>query len=259
MTRVPLSRTAAEKRARGAQISFAVLGLGALAMVTLALPRITAVPSLDEVRPPPVAAAVPSGSGDKPVEKVAINSEGISDRFMQFANRPEAPKEETSDEDIKPDEPVEPTAPVEATRFLGVIREPGGLLAMVYAGGKQRIMGEGEEAAGVKVVSIASDAITVSEGGVEKRIEKSVRSGSSVSMVGGPDAGNGAMPQGGRVENFGQQTPARLDPDAAGTEGRPDNAAQILQQMRARKQKSNLANIPSIGGRTREGRSGSGN
>lgn len=248
MTQPPLSRHAAERRAKGAQITCAVLGVGILAMATLALPRITAVPTLAEVKPAPVAPPTHGGSAEKPAEKVAVNSEGISDRFMQFANHPQsaAPVDETQAPQPEAESPPPPT---DETRFLGVIRDSKGVVAMVHAGGKQRIMAEGEEAGGVKVISISPEAITVQESGVEKKIEKSARSGSSVTMVGGSGTPGSPVPMG-RPEMMGRTVDQpEIQPPPIQADPRADAATNAIQQMKARRQK-NLSGIPGVGGKS---------
>ncbi len=207
MKHMPLSRSSAEKRARSAQIAFAVLGIGAIAVVALALPRLTAVPTLDEVRPKPPAAPQASGPAAKPEEKLAINSQGISDRLMQLGNRPQAPETPTSTGEEPPIDPPVAPPPADAPRFLGVIRESGRFLAMVHVGGKQRIMAEGEEAAGVRVEAIGVDSITISESGVEKTLEKSPRSGGSVSMLGSPGSGGSGGVNAGSFNNSSPVAP----------------------------------------------------
>lgn len=241
MNQVPLSRIRAEGRARAAQLTCAAMCLCAIAVIAFALPTITSVPTLEEVRPPaPVAPLVPSGDAAQP-EKLAVNAGGISDRFMQFSNRPvqATPPEDTQvpDEGEHVDPPVAPEAP----RFVGVIREPGRLLAMVRIDGKQRIMAEGETISNLKLVKVEPTSITVQVDGVEKQLEKQARTGGVTSVA--VDAANpSVMPEGG-VPNRG--VPFRTEQGHAEMDGR--EGVDIPQVNR--RPRPALPGVPSVGRR----------
>jgi hypothetical protein len=216
--------------------------LCAIAVIAFALPTITSVPTLEEVRPPaPTVPPTPTGDASQP-EKLAVNAGGISDRFMQFSNRPvqATPPDnvEVPGEDVVVDPPIAPEAP----RFVGVIREPGRLLAMVRIDGKQRIMAEGETVSNLKLVKVEPTSITVQVDGVEKQLEKQARTG-GVTSVAVDGANPSVMPEGG-VPNRG--VPFR------GEQGHPEmdgREAVDLPQVNRRPRPA-LPGIPAGGRRT---------
>ncbi|MCC6426462.1 MAG: hypothetical protein IT435_06545 [Phycisphaerales bacterium] len=233
MKSAPLSRSIAQRRARSAQLAFGVLALGALAVVTLGIPRLTAVPSLAEVAPKPAQSPTLDPNALKPEDRVAVNSDAISERLMQLGNRPQppAPPPEESGPELPP-----PLPPADDARFLGVIREPGRSLAMVNVGGKQRIIAEGEQFGGIEVLSIAADAITVKEGGVEKRIEKHQRSGTAISTSAGGASGPGSGLEG--VRHAGM--------NAAQDQGGIDIPTNVPVPPQGRRRPSNIPQIPGV-------------
>lgn len=241
MNQVPLSRTNAEGRARAAQFTCAAMCMCAIAVIAFAIPVITSVPTLDEVRPPPVAPPVQPSGESSPAQKLAVNSSGISDRFMQFANRPvqAAPPDVTENPDETPAET--PTTP-EAPRFLGIIREPGRMLAMVRVNGKQKIMAEGEAVGTFKVVRIETGAITIEVDGVERQLEKQARTGAVTSVAVEPEHGVSVMPEGAAG---GRNIPYRPDQERVHMDGReePSAAPQIRRQRP-------VPQIPAAGRRT---------
>lgn len=246
MNRTTMSRSLALTRARYARAAFAVAAVGSAAVAMLVLPRFTIRPALDDVQPAPAATTVSVSVASGLAPGKPVNSAGISDRFMRFSNRPKVEPPPEVPVEMGDDEPPAP-APSESARFLGVIREPGRLLAMIAMGGRQRIVAEGEEVSGLTVVSIGEESMTVREGGVEKKIHRDQRSGgTSTSLVKGRSPVNTGQPS------------AEFDPSAA--EGRAAVAQQQLQQMQQRgRGRPNLQAIPVMGGgRSREQRSAPG-
>ncbi|MCG3123890.1 MAG: hypothetical protein GIKADHBN_02319 [Phycisphaerales bacterium] len=236
--KVPLSRSVAEKRARAAQLAFGMLVVGALAVGTLAVPKLTQVPSLDEVRPVPVAPPPRAGTSQEPADRGSVNASGISERLMQLANHPkliETPSDAPPDPGTVNEDPA--PAPEDA-RFVGVIREPDRLLAIVHVRGRQRVMAQGEEVEGVKLLTITPQAITISEGGLEKKVEKGARSGTSITMLSG--SGDGASPQ-----PMAPPIPGRVQGENAGMEGRVDPQANHPQPPRRR---PSVTGVPTAGG-----------
>ncbi len=235
MKPAPMSRSTAERRARLARLAFAGLAIGALAVVALGIPRLTAVPTLAEVRPSPARPA-PIDAGDaRPADRLAVDSQAISDRLMQLSNHPQAPEPPpTTPEDDEPKPPPPPAS--DEARYLGMIKEPDRRLALVNISGKQHVMAEGEEIKGVKLVSISESAITIHEGGADKQVDRQHRTGSSVSMLGAAD---GSAPMSGRPSPPGAAEQL-LAPGAAET-------ANIVRQQRPRNPKINIPTIPAAG------------
>lgn len=93
-----------------------------------------------------------------------------------------------------------PTEPALAVRFLGVIAEPERLLALVHAGGRQRVVGVGAmvpaDAEGsrlVRIRSVTREALVLADGEKEIRLERAARTGPAVTYVAGtsPSASGG--------------------------------------------------------------------
>lgn len=240
-----MSRSLALTRARYARIVFAATAAGSAAVALLVVPTFTKRPVMDDDPPAAPTASVLTSAASENTTGNTVNSGGISDRFMQFSNRPKIDPPVESPVEMGDDDDPPPPPPAENARFLGVIREPGRLLAMIAVGGRQRIMAEGEEVSGLKIVSIGPESVTVREGGVEKTIQRNQRSGASTSTVAkGPSTMSPVQP--------GSM------PEAQGLDARANASSLFLQQQRGRG-RPNLPTIPAIGGnRNREQRSSPG-
>jgi hypothetical protein len=135
-------------------------------------------------------------TGSAPVDLEAIE---YSLQMVQNAPKPK---------DTPPETPTVVETPTPTpddggrTRYLGTVTVGNRLMALVSAGGAQRILGEGQtvtlglapgdygEAPSVEIVRVTPEAVWVNENGRERRVERSQRTGLAVS--------HGAMPpQGG--------------------------------------------------------------
>lgn len=205
-----LSHDEASIYARRAQWAFGVVGIGAIAVAAVGT-RQTSVQT-----PPPIEipapARVPSNESQGNVGRLAFNPKTIADRLNVFGNHPKpAPKpEETTSEAPLP----ESTTPNENVKFLGVLKEPARLVALLRIGSKQRFLATGESVENVKVMEISHDQVIIQEAGVEKRLDIQARPDRVVTQVsgGGTDPGTqpgrGAVPAMNNVRPMGQPSTA---------------------------------------------------
>jgi hypothetical protein len=208
-------RSSAQRTTRIAQGFFgvALLAVGGLAAATfwhstptadsttLTVPDLPPDPSL--LQTSYVAAGIDVAATDTAV------------RWNMVKNRP-IPVEPTETSGTQPT-PTDPNTPApaptglaERIRFLGVIREPNRLLALISIEGKQRIVAVGEtftltpgDTTQIKVVRISTDELVVTDGS-EHTIKKGVRSGLAIgsapedlaAAAGAPAADSHMLPPG---------------------------------------------------------------
>ena len=135
-------------------------------------------------------------------EEFPPDTDLIAETLAMIPNAPKAPTPETGPED-EPETKTEVAAASGAkTRFVGTVGIGDRLLALVSAGGAQRILGEGDEAMlpladgdsgaapKVEIRSVTRQAVLLVEDGTERRIERAARTGfavsTSVATVSGP-------------------------------------------------------------------------
>lgn len=201
-----LTQETAAKFARRAQWLFALAGAGAVALAVLGTkPRPTE--SLPPLEIPAPTAAKPGG--EEASRSLAFDAKAIATRFDHLGNRPKpAPK---ADETPGAETPVEHVPTADALKFLGVLREPGRLVALLKIGEKQRLLGPGEASGDIKVIEVTETHATVSENGAQKKLELQARTGPAVTVLaaGGPAATgfNPGAPRGQGQPNSGNQVP----------------------------------------------------
>lgn len=143
-----------------------------------------------------IAASKPTLESD---ETFPPDFEAIEYALSMVKNAPKAKAEETT-----PDEP-DPVGDPETTRegrtrFLGTVTIGDRMLALVSAGGGQRILGPGQSATltltpgddgeppEVKVNRVTAEAVLLTEDGVAYRVERAARTGFAVSRGATPEA-----------------------------------------------------------------------
>lgn len=226
MSTTQLDRHAARRRTRiaGAVGSALLLGglwYGAWAIVNDRAPAsaasILAGAAADVPKPAPIRTV--STSVDLPA---------AGSNLARIANRPVPPPPPVP---VNPTGPVEQTRPAMSVRFLGVIAEADRLLALIHAGGRQRVVGrdalipaDTESATLLKVKEVTREAIVLLDGSKEIRVERSARTGPAVSYVAaGPALAGSVM-----VPPY-QPTGAPYNP--AGTSGLITSSGQPLSPM----------------------------
>jgi type II secretory pathway component PulC len=132
---------------------------------------------------------------DETVEELPPDLAMIESSLAMVSNAPKV-AETTEEPETGGESSVEEPAPVAQAgkaRFLGTIAIGDRLLALISAGGGQRVLGEGESATlalapgdnasppTVEIRSVSKDEVVLVENGAERTIERAPRSGSAVS------------------------------------------------------------------------------
>lgn len=135
-------------------------------------------------------------TGAAPVDLEAIE---YSLQMVQNAPKPKAPTETPK---VVIEDPIPTQDAGGRTRYLGTVSVGNRLMALVSAGGSQRILGEGQTATlglapgdygqppSVEIVRVTPDSVLIKENGLERKVERSQRTGLAVSR--------GAMPPQGK-------------------------------------------------------------
>lgn len=256
MTALLMDRTTARRRTRvmaglGALLLAGAAGVAALSFAS-AGPRASAETILaaarEQAEPPP--AAPDSG----PLADLA----GAGANLVRIANKPVKPQPPPLDPSSPTPDP-EPTPSADAlanVRFIGVIRDPQGLVALASIGGRQRILRQGSAfkpdpnaSTVARVVAITPDDLVVNDGSADRRLPRAPRTGPAVTYVGGatpalgvpgvPGATGAAYP--GAQPGFPGNGAMTFDPSANGgnpplfdEDGRMIPSAAILAAQRAR-------------------------
>lgn len=203
------------------QSAAAVLVAGAVLLVVFGSPLRSGVEAdevaYDEIerraaelsasRAQPAAAADDGGA-------LPPDMEAIKYSLQQIENAPKAPEPKEVETTKEPDDetPAEPTGNDGRTRFLGVIKVGDRTLALLSAGGAQRILGEGDsavlplmpgdqgDAPEVTVHEVTSSYVRLVENGTERQVDRAVRVGIAVSQSTTTAAEGGGGPGGGRED-----------------------------------------------------------
>lgn len=201
-----ISRTRARTVRLACQAAALVLVAGAVLLGFTGAPFLSP-PRVEEVSTERIAqqaaeiaskleASKPADPGD---DALPPDWEAIDESLAMVKNAPQPKaKPEAGKDDAGPKDEVAKADSGGRTRFLGTISIGDRVLALLSAGGRQRIMGEGDkgvlalapgdqgEAPKVEVKRVSSDTVVLTENGVERRVERAPRTGFAVSQ--------GAMP-----------------------------------------------------------------
>jgi len=178
-----LHQRTASRYARRAQIGFVTLGVGATALAAYALrsPEPVESPSL-VIAFAGLTKSVPGKSGLDGFDAGAVDH-----RMRQVGNYPVPNVYEPEEGGEAP--PPPPTDP-EGVKFLGALREPTRLVALLKFGERQRLLGPGESDGDVTVTAVHEDRAEISIKGVlTQTLSKQPRSGPTVTFVAGDPAG----------------------------------------------------------------------
>jgi hypothetical protein len=174
-----ISGARARRNIRIAQMAGLALGVSAAALWAMKVPMVE-----DPLPEKPTLAGdaapdVKPAAGDAPAQPLDRESvEGTAER-MSVAGR------------IKPagpvpgpdgDKPVTPAAPTGDVKYIGSIREPSRMLALVSRGDgkKQKLLAVGREWEGVKLLDVTEDEIQIEDASGVKTIARSERKGPAV-------------------------------------------------------------------------------
>lgn len=175
MAGIRLHRSEARRYTAMAQAGAGILLAGAFGAYAL-------LPVSGKVEPPPERAPT-AGVGDREQAGPAMDFEVTALGLKHWDAKP-ATTEHPTNPDSTPPAPNPPTADAE-WRYLGAIVEPTRLVAIVEADGGQHLMNAGSTLGALKVVEVRADAIVVSDGGAQRTIELTERSGAVIGAAGG--------------------------------------------------------------------------
>jgi hypothetical protein len=139
-------------------------------------------------------------SDEEVTEEFPVDLEMVQEALASIQNAPKDRAAETETEEGGEDEGGDetPVAAAGKARFLGTISIGDRLLALVSAGGGQRVMGPGDKATlaladgdsgsppVVTVRSVTVDEVVLDEDGTERRVERAPRSGVAVTTSTAP-------------------------------------------------------------------------
>lgn len=175
-----MRRASALAATRGLQLLSLALVAGGVAAATL--PDRARHDEGAPVEPPPLhgesPVADPAGRGAD-FESIAAN--------LETWDKPPQPDPVVVEHKGEPIA-VEPPAPLAQVRFLGAIIEPKRRLAVLAIDSSQKILAEGQEYDGHKVVEVGETWAKVSVRGVEKRVEKARASAMLSSLSSAPSS-----------------------------------------------------------------------
>jgi hypothetical protein len=182
MSHERIDRNGASRIAIGARAGACVLGVCGMAIAVFGVPGASTIVS------PPAAAAQPEAVEleDTPHEDAPVlDAPGIAMRLATVGNAPKPPPEpvieETGEELASGDMEQAPVS--DEVSFLGLIREPGRVLALVRVGGKQTVMWVGREISGVRLAEIGDGFITIERDGATQRVDRASKKGEAFTRL----------------------------------------------------------------------------
>ncbi len=205
-----ISRTRARSVRLACQTATAVLLAGGAVLAFVGAPFLTP-PKVEPVSDEQViekarriAAELKSSKATEELETLPPDWDAIDESLAMVKNAPQPKPEPEAD----PDKPEANGAPETdgggRTRFIGTISIGKRTLALLSAGGRQRVMGPGDKAVlalapgdqgdapEVEVKKVSADAVVLVENGVERRVERAPRTGFAVSHGAMPTASSGS-------------------------------------------------------------------
>lgn len=209
MAGTTLSGTEARRITRGVQMGALGLGVTAAALWALDVPGLGHTPAAaPEAMIAPVVNSGGAGAAAAPSSTTSVFG---SDSTVAVATRLEAARKKSPPptEPVRQPEEVHQKVEPETVlkddwKFLGTIRRREGMSAVVSVGGQQAVISPGQALSGhpAELVEVTRDAIVLREDGVERRILRAEKSGSSVGwtkLAGGPpqvapNGGGAAVP-----------------------------------------------------------------
>lgn len=177
-----IDRNGASRIAMGARAGACVLAVCGMAIAVFGVPGASTVAS------PPVAAAQPEAVEPEATpheDAPAVDAPGIAMRLASVGNAPKPPPEPVIEDtgEAMVDAGVEQAPVSDEVSFLGLIREPGRLLALVRVGGKQTVMWVGREISGVKLAEIGDGYITIERDGASQRVDRATKKGEAFTRL----------------------------------------------------------------------------
>ncbi|MCW5768150.1 MAG: hypothetical protein KIT19_05670 [Phycisphaeraceae bacterium] len=184
MGQTAINRERAQALAHGARFAAIAMALCCGAVVVFGVPG--AGTRLSEPSATPTPDAAPVDPQPAPRAVAGVDAGGIATRLSSVSN---APKPVVAAREIESEYMEEPAYEHETVTvndevgFLGLIREPGRVLALMRIGGRQAIMWPGREVDGLRVAEIGDDHVQVERGGTRWRVDRSQRKQATVSRI----------------------------------------------------------------------------
>lgn len=177
-----IDRNGASRIAMGARAGACVLAVCGMAIAVFGVPGASSVTS------PPVAAAQPEAvepESTTPEDVPVVDAPGIAMRLASVGNAPKPPPEPVIEDEgeVMVDGGADLAPVSDEVSFLGLIREPGRLLALVRVGGKQTVMWIGREISGVTLAEIGDGFITIERDGVSQRVDRATKKGEAFTRL----------------------------------------------------------------------------
>lgn len=187
MVQTTINRAKAAAVARGAQAAAVLLLVAGAALGMLGVPGTAPVRHPQPLEPGTLAPEQEAPASTH-AERFQVDAQGIAMRLQHVANAPKAPP--SVNQGGVEELPVVPdttySADTDEIRFLGLIREPTRILALVRLTERQTVMWPGRVVDGVKLVKIQEDSITIERDGIESRIERATRKGGLNTLTASP-------------------------------------------------------------------------
>ncbi|MBX3362606.1 MAG: hypothetical protein KF912_04865 [Phycisphaeraceae bacterium] len=184
MGHTTINRERAQVLALSARFAAIAMALCCGAVVVFGVPG--AGTRLSEPSATPTPDAVPADPQPVPRAAARVDAGGIATRLASVSN---APKPVVTAREVEPEDfgelayEHETVTVNDEVGFLGLIREPGRVLALMRIGGRQAIMWPGREVDGVSIAEIGDDHVQVERGGTRWRVDRSQRKQSTVSRI----------------------------------------------------------------------------
>lgn len=183
MGQMNIDRSRAQKVTGAARLAAVAITIGGGAVAVFGLPGGRASTPVAITEQPTESTDAVSGGGEGP-DTIPVDPGGIAVRLESVANAPKpviVPVEPTIDDPTVHETFVASDA--DEVSFLGLIREPGRLLALMRIGGRQVVMWDGRVHEGVRVVEIGEGWVEVEQEGVRQRVERSEKKGASLNRL----------------------------------------------------------------------------
>ncbi len=183
MGQMNIDRNRAQKVTGAARLAAVAITIGGGAVAVFGLPGGRASKPV----PPTELATTPSdhaSTGTESPGTIPVDPGGIAVRLATVANAPKpviVAVEPTIDDPGDPETHTELVS--DEVSFLGLIREPGRLLALMRVGGRQVVMWEGRVHEGVRVVAIGEGGVEIEQEGARLRVERSEKKGASLNRL----------------------------------------------------------------------------
>lgn len=169
-----LHRSQARKFALIAKAASGALAAIAAAIIFIPMPFLADASASEPSAGPGATPTAPDGSTPPPTEKFELDVALYGGGLWAMGYKAESPPESTEPDEEPPiseEEAVVVAPPVDVARYLGAVVGPRNTYVMIAVGGSQHLLRPGQEAGGIKVVSLGADHVIIEQAGVEKRLE----------------------------------------------------------------------------------------